>query len=81
MENWQIWSCYYCCVFQCEGYKLQFIKGLCQLFKCSAKSKLETNVMEENGFEPNSNDAKLPAKGLEKHKSSMWRKLSICLLL
>jgi hypothetical protein len=38
-------------------------------------------VVEENGFKPSSDDAKLPIKGLEKHISSMWRKLSMCLLL
>ncbi len=38
-------------------------------------------MVEENGFKPNLDDAELPTKGLEKQRSSMWRKLSMCLLL
>jgi hypothetical protein len=37
--------------------------------------------VEENGFKPSSNDAKLLTKGLEKHRSSMWIMLSMYLLL
>jgi hypothetical protein len=42
---------------------------------------VETRVVDENGFEPSSNDAKLLAKGLEKHRSSLWKKISMCSLL
>jgi hypothetical protein len=38
-------------------------------------------AVEDNGFKQSSNDVELPTKGLEKHISSMWRKLSMCLLL
>jgi hypothetical protein len=37
--------------------------------------------VDENGFEPSSNDVELLAKGLEKHISSLWKKNSMCLLL
>jgi hypothetical protein len=42
---------------------------------------VETGIVDENGFEPSSNDAKFPAKGFEKHKSYLWKKISMCSLL
>jgi len=42
---------------------------------------VETKMVEKNGFEPSSNDVKHPTKGPEKHKSSLWKKIAMCLLL
>ncbi len=44
------------------------------MFKCNAKSKVETGIVDENGFEPSSNDAKFPAKGLEKHNHTYGKR-------
>jgi hypothetical protein len=36
------------------------------LFKCSEKNKVETRMVEANGFKPSLDDAELLAKGFEK---------------